>query len=55
LNLTGDNGFDSINGFSYQLVPFVVRQAPNPYPIVVKYGDRVHIKILNFNADSHGI
>jgi len=35
LNLTGDNGFKSINGYSFQLYPMVPAGTPNPHPLKV--------------------
>lgn len=54
LNLTGDNGFMSINRQSWQLPPQgdgVFK--PNPYPLLVRNGERVCITFRNFNSDSH--
>ena len=56
IKLTGDNGFKSINGVSYQLPP--VRTTPfdaNPNPLVVRSGERVCITMINHNADPHSM
>jgi len=56
VNLTGDNGFMSINNHSYQLYPMVPLPVPNnPYPLQVKEGERVHIVINNHNPDPHAM
>jgi FtsP/CotA-like multicopper oxidase with cupredoxin domain len=52
IKLTGDNGFESINGHSYQMFP-EAPYAPNPYPLRVRDGDRVQINFLNNNQDGH--
>lgn len=54
LEITGDNGFQSINHTSYQLYPMVAYK-PNPNPLVVHEGDRVQITIINNNADGHAL
>jgi len=53
LNLTGDNGFMSIDKRSWQLPPEAAVFVPNPHPLLVRTGDRVCILLRNFNADSH--
>jgi len=55
LNLTGDNGFMSLNNHSYQLYPDVSPSVPNAYPIQVKLGERVHVIINNNNPDPHAM
>jgi FtsP/CotA-like multicopper oxidase with cupredoxin domain len=55
LDLTGDNGFMSINNRSYLLPPMVPVFQPNPYPYLVHYGDRVVIEMVNRNPDSHAM
>lgn len=52
LKLTGDNGFDSINGKSYQMVPEAPYQR-NPDPLRVKLGQRIQVNFLNNNQDGH--
>eukprot|EP00735_Rhodelphis_limneticus_P002218 TRINITY_DN13018_c0_g1::TRINITY_DN13018_c0_g1_i1::g.11122::m.11122 TRINITY_DN13018_c0_g1::TRINITY_DN13018_c0_g1_i1::g.11122 ORF type:complete len:611 (-),score=140.70,sp/I6WZK7/MMCO_MYCTU/26.58/1e-26,Cu-oxidase_2/PF07731.9/69,Cu-oxidase_2/PF07731.9/0.22,Cu-oxidase_2/PF07731.9/2.5e-24,Cu-oxidase_3/PF07732.10/1.4e-14,Cu-oxidase_3/PF07732.10/6.9e+02,Cu-oxidase_3/PF07732.10/8.7e-05,Cu-oxidase/PF00394.17/6.3e-10,Cu-oxidase/PF00394.17/0.00024 TRINITY_DN13018_c0_g1_i1:32-1825(-) len=53
LNLTGNNGFMSINGYSYQFPPHVEQAYPNPYPLVVRQGERVCIQLTNYNPFPH--
>lgn len=55
VNLTGDNGFKGINNLSYQLPPMVPVYQPNPNPLYVKQGERVHIVINNQNSDNHAM
>ncbi|KNC53643.1 multicopper oxidase [Thecamonas trahens ATCC 50062] len=56
LELTGDNGFNSINRASYQLVPFApLPYSANPNALVVDLGDKVCIDYVNFNADPHAM
>jgi len=58
LSLTGDNGFNSMNGFSFPLFPFAtLTQAVsrNPRALRVKVGQRVHMRIANANPDPHPI
>eukprot|EP01091_Cochliopodium_minus_P017376 TRINITY_DN6793_c0_g1_i1.p1 TRINITY_DN6793_c0_g1~~TRINITY_DN6793_c0_g1_i1.p1 ORF type:complete len:533 (-),score=126.92 TRINITY_DN6793_c0_g1_i1:109-1707(-) len=56
INITGSDGFNSINGVSYQLYPWKERPIyPNPNPLLVNYGDRVHIEILGFDGKEHAI
>ena len=56
INLTGDNGFNSINGKAYQLVPMqTLPFDPNPHPLMVTRGQRVCIEFSNFNADAHAM
>lgn len=53
LNLTGDNGFMSMNEYSYQMPPSVPEFVPNPNPMKVAYGDRVCILIRSFSPWAH--
>eukprot|EP00128_Syssomonas_multiformis_P007166 Colp12_sorted_trinity150504_noHs@8570 len=53
VDLTGDNGFRGINGYSWQMPPLVPMHVPNPFPLTVKFGDRVCIRFKNFNPDAH--
>lgn len=53
LYLTGDNGFNSINGYGWQLPPHAPVYTPNPHPLNVHYGDRVLITFANRNNDPH--
>jgi len=55
LNITGDDGFDSINGHSYRLVPMVKEYKPNPNPAMVSLGQRVCVAMYNINADAHSM
>ena len=55
LNITGDNGFMSINKKSWQLRPLVNNFIDNKYPIKVKQDQRICIKLVNFNSDDHPI
>lgn len=50
LNLTGNNGYNSINEASYVIERHMTR---NPNPIVVKRGQRVCITFVNYNSDAH--
>mmetsp|Transcript_5764 Transcript_5764/g.17661 ORF Transcript_5764/g.17661 Transcript_5764/m.17661 type:complete len:718 (+) Transcript_5764:182-2335(+) len=54
VNLTGDNGFASINHRSFQLYP-EGDGTPNPHPLRVQFGERVHMVIRNNNADNHAM
>lgn len=53
LNITGDNGFNSLNRRSWQLPPYADVFTPNPNPLRVRGGDRVCITYKNYNADPH--
>jgi FtsP/CotA-like multicopper oxidase with cupredoxin domain len=53
LNLTGDNGFMSINTHAWRLRPAVAVYEKNPYPLMVKRGQRACMLFRNFNADMH--
>lgn len=53
IDMTGDNGFESINTRSWRLRPNVDTFAPNPFPLIVNRGQRACIKFTNFNADEH--
>ena len=54
IDLTGDNGFKSINRQSYRLFPFApLPFEANPDPLVVDTGDVACIDLVNFNADAH--
>merc|ERR1712194_223313 len=53
LNLTGDNGFNSLNEKSWQLPPYIPKFEPNPRPLNVRLGDRVCVTFVNYNADPH--
>jgi FtsP/CotA-like multicopper oxidase with cupredoxin domain len=59
LNLTGDNGFNSMNTHFYQLVPLANNATlpfePNKNPLVVESGKRACVEIWNHNADSHAM
>merc|ERR1719316_1418777 len=55
INITGDDGFDSMNMHSYRLVPMVKDYVPNPHPLEVKLGDRVCVAMYNVNADAHSM
>eukprot|EP00013_Stygamoeba_regulata_P019389 CAMPEP_0177648414 /NCGR_PEP_ID=MMETSP0447-20121125/10813_1 /TAXON_ID=0 /ORGANISM="Stygamoeba regulata, Strain BSH-02190019" /LENGTH=546 /DNA_ID=CAMNT_0019151049 /DNA_START=97 /DNA_END=1737 /DNA_ORIENTATION=+ len=56
VKLTGDNGFHGINNASYQLVPMYEPPfRPNPRPLRVGHGERVHLRIENHNADAHSM
>jgi len=56
VDLTGDNGFNSINGKGYQLVPMqTLPFDPNPAPLLVTRGQRICIVVSNFNADAHAM
>lgn len=55
INLTGDNGFMSINQKSWQLRPSTDVYTPNPSPITVQFGQRVCLTFQNFNADPHSM
>jgi hypothetical protein len=59
LNLTGDNGFNSMNTHFYQLVPLANNMTlpfePNKNPLVVESGKRACVEIWNHNADSHAM
>jgi len=55
INITGDDGFDSINRNAYRLVPMVDTYKPNPNPVTVKLGQRVCVAMHNINADAHSM
>jgi FtsP/CotA-like multicopper oxidase with cupredoxin domain len=55
VNLTGDNGFDSINTHGWQIPPIADTYIPNPHPIQIHEGDRVCLRFRNFNADDHAM
>lgn len=53
INVTGDNGFMSINKRQWRLPPTAKEYLPNTHPLKVETGDRVCILLRNFNRDSH--
>jgi FtsP/CotA-like multicopper oxidase with cupredoxin domain len=53
-HVSGDNGFKSINGVSYQIFP-ERKYHPNPNPLQVRLGERVWIRFTNYNADNHAM
>jgi len=55
VNISGDDGFQSINKQSYRLVPMVKEYKPNPHPLMVTLGQRVCLAITNINADAHAM
>jgi len=56
IHLTGDNGFMGINNHSYHCVPPEGKPfQPNPYPNLIHYGQRIHIRIFNNNKDTHAM
>merc|ERR1712070_251343 len=52
VNMSGDDGFQSLNQHSYRLVPMVKEYTPNPHPLMVTLGQRVCMAITNINADA---
>eukprot|EP00662_Eupelagonemidae_sp_cell21_P022922 gene22922-46942_t len=57
LNLTGDNGFMSFNKHSFRLRPMTpqLRPADNVNRIDLRHGERVCLRLTNYNADAHPI
>ena len=55
VNMSGDDGFQSLNSHSYRLVPMVKEYVPNPHPLMVSLGQRVCMAITNINADAHAM
>ena len=54
--LTGEHGFHGINGTSYQLYPQAFLPiSPNPKPLLVSFGDRVHIEFHAQDAHEHPV
>eukprot|EP00736_Rhodelphis_marinus_P008274 Rmarinus@m.8861 len=53
MNMTGNNGFLSMNEYSWQMPPIADEFTPNPNPIQVIQGERVCIEMTNFNPFPH--
>ena len=56
ISLTGKFASFGVNGFSYQVYPFApLPLAPNPRPLLVNFGDRVHIEFYSEDGCEHPV
>jgi FtsP/CotA-like multicopper oxidase with cupredoxin domain len=55
LIFTEDDEYYTFNHNMYQLPPMVADYTPNPYPLIVQYGERVCFDMINLNPDAHSI